>query len=288
MKRSLRLRWPIFFLTLVACVAGFFLRRAQLEAMQDNGAPASGSTAHIYLLILVVVTAAALALLIYPLQRQKSWRSVYAYRPLLYFIHLPGVVGLLIGNLVLLIAGQPDVAATATAPAISRVLGQLLAPMGLLSALCMAAFGYFCLRQKRPHPLLFIAGTLYLVVRLIVCFQLWNTDPWIHDYCYQHLAAVCCMISVIQLAGFSFDRGKRRITLFWLLLGVLFSAISVADHLRSGNSLDNLTNLSLLLLLAGCAMQLLFCDLRPEKLPEKLPEKETEARETPAQEQMPE
>ena len=265
MKNTTRLRWPILILTLLACVGGFLLRRAQLAAMQLDGSAAQGSRAHIYLLILAVVTAVALAAMLFPLARQKSWKSVFAYRPVLYFLHLPAAVGLLVGNLLLLIVKQPQAAVAATAPAVTNALNQLLGPLGLLCGLCLGAFAVIGLYGKKPTPLLYIACTLYLVVRLIVCFQQWNTDPWIHDYCYQLLAAVCSMLAVVQLAGFSFDRGKRRITLFWCLLAMLFCAMTVADHLKSGSAVQNVINLSLFVTMLGSALQLLFCDLRPEE-----------------------
>lgn len=281
MKSTTRLRWPIFILTVFACVAGFFLRRAQLGSMQPDGSPADGSRAHIYLLILAVATAVALAALLFPLTRQRSWKSVFAYRPVFYLIHLAAAVGLLVGNLLLWIVGQPEeVLATVTAPAVSRVLGQMLAPMGLLAALCLGAFAIVGLYGKKPSGLFHIAATLYLVIRLIVCFQQWNTDPWIHDYCYQLLAAVCCMLAVVQLAGFSLNYGKRRITLFWCLMAALFCSMTVADHLRSGAAVENLINISLLVTMLGGALQLLFCDLRPEA-------EEAAKEEQPAEEDKP-
>ena len=278
MKSTTRLRWPILILTLAACVAGFFLRRSQLASLLPDGAPADDSRAYLFLLILAVGTAVALAALLFPLTRQKSWKSVFAYRPVFYLIHLAAAVGLLVGNLLLWIKGRPEEAlATVTAPAVSRVLGQMLAPMGLLAALCLGAFAIVGLYGKKPSGLFHIAATLYLVIRLIVCFQQWNTDPWIHDYCYQLLAAVCCMLAVVQLAGFSLDYGKRRITLFWCLLAALFCSMTVADHLKNGAAVENLINISLLVTMLGSGLQLLFCDLRPEEEPtEKVEQAEAE------------
>lgn len=267
MKSTARLRWPILILTLLACVAGFFLRRSQLASLLEDGSVAPGSRVHIYLLILVLAVAAALAVLIYPLLRQQSWKSVFDHKPAFQFLHLPAAVALLVGNLILLITGEAaEVSVAATAPGVSRALGQLLAPMGLLAALCLGAFAICGLYRKRPSPLFYIAMTLYLVVRLIVAFQQWNTDPWIHDYCYQLLASVCCMLASVQLAGFSFDRGKRRISLFLTLLAALFCAMTVADHLRSGANTENLINLGLLLTMLASGLQLLFCSTQPEEV----------------------
>ena len=106
MKSTARLRWPILILTLLACVAGFFLRRSQLASLLEDGSVAPGSRVHIYLLILVLAAAAALAVLIYPLLRQQSWKSVFDHKPAFQFLHLPAAVALLVGNLILLITGE--------------------------------------------------------------------------------------------------------------------------------------------------------------------------------------
>lgn len=263
MKSTSRLRWPILILTLLAAVAGFFLRRSQLAATLPDGAP--GNRAHIYLLILSVAVAVVLAVLLFPLTRQRSWKSVFAYKPAFHLLLLAAAVALLVGNLLLWIIGLPELPVEAlTAPAISRALGKILAPFGVLSALCIALFALRGLYGKRPSALFYIAATLYLVVRLILSFQRWNTDPWIHDYCYELMAYLCCTLAVVQLAGFCFDAGKRRITLFWCLMGTVFSTMTVADHLHSGSVVENLINIALLLILLTGGLQLLFCDLRPE------------------------
>ena len=101
-------------------------------------------------------------------------------------------------------------------------------------------------------------ASIYLVVRLIVYFQEWNIDPSIHDYAFQLLAAICCMLAAVQLAGFSFDKGKRRMTLFWALSAVVFCGITTADMLVRGSAHDTLVNSGLLVSLAVSSGQLLF------------------------------
>ena len=101
-------------------------------------------------------------------------------------------------------------------------------------------------------------ASVYLVVRLIVCFQEWNIDPSVHDYCFQLLAAICCMLAAFQLAGFSFDKGKRRMSLFWSLSAVVFCGISAADMLLRGAADGILVNFALLLSMSVSSAQLLF------------------------------
>ena len=93
--------------------------------------------------------------------------------------------------------------------------------------------------------------SVYLIVRLIVNFQKWSTDPSLNDFVYHLFAAISCMLAAFQLAGFSFGKGKRRITLFWSLCAVYFSAISIVDCL-CGRAND-----ALLLTMAASSLQLL-------------------------------
>lgn len=266
MKRSSGCRWLVILLTLAACLAGFFLRQRQLQTeLLSDGSLAPGSRLHYWLLAVSLLTAVAVALLLYPLKRQQSWRSVFLPYPALSFFQLPAAVGLVVGNVLILLQGRrPTTALAANSPRVSLFLANLVGPLGLLCALCLFLFAMFCLYRKRPSPLLSIACSLYLAARLIVSFQEWNTDPCIHDYCYQLLAAICCMLAVFQLGGFSFDRGKRRITLFWMLLAMLFCSITVADSYHKGSPDEILINLSLLLSMAGGALQLLFCSEEEE------------------------
>ena len=76
-------------------------------------------------------------------------------------------------------------------------------------------------------------------------------------YLISLLTLICAMLSAFQLAGFCFDRGKRRLCLFWTLSAVYFQSISLADAFKNGGGADKLSALGLWLLLALGAWQLL-------------------------------
>ena len=99
--------------------------------------------------------------------------------------------------------------------------------------------------------------SLYFAVRLIVRFQTWNTDPSIHDYCYALLANIFVMLATFHVAGFSFDKGKRRMTLFCLMCSIMFGAITVADAIYDGNWGDLLIHASILIAGFAHGLQLL-------------------------------
>lgn len=259
MKTSPKL---ILILTALFAAAGFFLRRGQLaKELLSGGFLAQGSYLHIVLLILTAVLVVGLTVLLLPLEKKESWLQVFPPAPLPNSLLLLSSVGLLAGNLLLLLAGGSDLPATAVnVPQMITLLNSLQGPLGILAAGCIAAFSMLCLYKKKPSALLYMSASIYLVVRLIVHFQSWNTDPSVHDYAYQLLAAICAMLGTFQLAGFSFDKGKRRMSLFWCLCSVFFCGITVADSLHSGQAAEILINASLLLFVLTSACQLLFAN----------------------------
>ncbi len=246
-------------LTLLFSVAGFFLRYSQLShELLEGGFLAEGSFLHIVLFALTAVLLLTLIFLLRPLKQRGEFRQIFAPKTLPCGLMLLASVGLLAGSLLLWVLGGTSVSVNSlNAPGVVLLLQKLLAPLGIAAAGCIAAFAICCLYRKKPSALLLMVASLYLVVRLILHFQSWNTDPSIHDYCYQLLAAICTMLGVFQLAGFSFDRGKRRISLYWCLCAVFFCSITVADTLHELNWPELLSNLSLLLLaLSGAAFLL--------------------------------
>lgn len=250
----------IFIATLVFAVAGFFLRLSQLSTeLLPNGFLAEGSFLHIVLLVLTAVLLVGLALLLRPLEQRESCENAFSSSPVPDVLLLVAALGLLVGSLMSFLAGSELPVASVSAPRMISLLNQAQAPLGLVSAGCVAAFAICRLLGKKPSAIFFMLVSIWLTVRLIVSFQNWNTDPSIHVYCYPLLASVCVMLGSFQLAGFSFGKGKRRISLFWCLSALFFCGISVADSLRGENSAQLVFALSLLLTMVASSSQLLFC-----------------------------
>lgn len=248
-------------LSLAAAVGGFFVRRAQLATeLLADGSLAAGSRLHIVLTIVAAVFALAAAALLFPLEKRRCWRSFFRSSPALQLPLMIAAVLLAVGNVMLLQQRAEPVEAFTQSPALANTLSELVAPLGILSGVCFAVAGFFCLSQKKPSPALYMLACLYPIVRLVSCFQAWNTDPSIHDYCYQLLAAICTMLTFLQLGGFCFDKGRRRITLFWALCGIVFNGFSLADALNGGEAATPLVTVSLLLILLTNAVMLLFPD----------------------------
>lgn len=249
----------IFVATLLFSVAGFFLRLTQLSSeMLPNGFLAEGSWLHIVLLALTAVLLLGLILLLRPLEQRARWCSAFSKAPFANILLLLAALGILVSNLLLIITGNELPASAVSAPRMIAVLNSARPAFGIIAAACVAAFAIACLLGKKASPLYFMIVSVYLTVRLILHFQRWNTDPSIHTYGYQLLAAICTMLGSFQLAGFSFDKGKRRICLFWCLCAIFFCSITGADCLRHADAAELLVNLSLLLVTVAASFQLLF------------------------------
>lgn len=260
MKKRFHPQWFAIGLTLLLAVSGFLLRRRQLatELLSDDSL-ASGSRLHIVLIALVFFQIAGLTALLLPLKKRTTCEQVFPPLMLPNLLQAVAALGLICGNILLLVQGRvPTTAFSSQSPRVADTMTTLLPPLGLAAAGCIAAFSVLRIAGKKPSALLYMLASVYLALRLIVCFQEWTIDPSVHDYCFQLLAAICCMLGTFHLGGFCLDRGKRRMTLFWTLSAVVFCGITLADTLRHGALDELLITLSLLLFMAIGSLQLLF------------------------------
>ena len=252
-----------------AAVLAAILRWVQLSNdIKSNGAVLQGR--YLYLVIAAlsvgepstdsfcaVAVLAALAVLIRPLRRQTRWEEIFSGGKLPNVLHIASAVCFVIGGVMLYYASLPKTEDEALAlTQLQKTMNLLIPLLGVACAVTLVAFARKCLRHEKPSPLLYMIVSVYLIVRLIVNFQKWSTDPSLNDFVYHLFAAISCMLAAFQLAGFSFGKGKRRITLFWSLCAVYFSAISVIDCL-CGRANDVGIQVALLLTMAASSLQLL-------------------------------
>lgn len=216
-----------------AAVLAAILRWVQLSNdIKSNGAVLPGRYLYLVIAVLSVAVLAALAVLIRPLRRQTRWEEIFSGGKLPNILHIASAVCFVIGGVMLYYASLPKTEDEALAlTQLQKTINLLIPLLGAACAVTLVAFARKCLRHEKPSPLLYMIVSIYLVVRLIVNFQKWSTDPSLNDFVYHLFAAISCMLAAFQLAGFSFGKGKRRITLFWSLCAVYFSAISIVDCL---------------------------------------------------------
>ncbi len=284
LMKSLQKKIPI--LLAVYMILGPLCRWYQLrrELYMDGGL-AEGAFMHTVLLILTITFVVGIAFVLYGPKSDSSHADTFSKGL------LPTVAQIVAGALLALgsffrLGNSVESAGTYTA--VSVALTKYLPYLGILAGGLVIAFPLFTGKGKTPSAVLYMLVSLYLVVQLIVHFQNWNMDPSIHDYIYKLLTAICAMLACFQIGGFSFDKGKRRLTAFWCLCTVFFAAISTPDYLvRIGaftffydgspyfiNTPELLINTALLLLTLTHGLQLLFAPTPAESVQEEAPSTE--------------
>ena len=120
--------------------------------------------------------------------------------------------------------------------------------LGLVGSVAMGIQAGYRYKGKVSAPAVMVA-TLALAGGLLVRFRLWSKDPLLGDYCFQLFAGVLGMLAVFNLTGFAFDKGRRKITLFYSHAAIMLCLISLPDSgLENKLFYGGLT----LWLLAGC------------------------------------
>lgn len=208
-------RTPIAALTLAGAAAGFVLRCWQLGRFFSQGV--RHTPASVWALgVLSAVVVAALALLSSTLKKRSDYRSAFSSEAPVLAVSAAAAALVLAGSLMALLA-QPY--------GIQLILGFF----GIAAALCFAATAILRYRGTVPSAGLHMVPCIYLVVKLILDFKHWSVDPAVLDYCFALFAAIAAMCAVFHLGGFCYGKGRRRLSIFWCLTAVFFSAVSLAD-----------------------------------------------------------
>lgn len=90
-------------------------------------------------------------------------------------------------------------------------------------------------RNDTASPAAEVIPVIYLVLRLIFNFKSWSTDPIILDYCIKLFALILTLLAVYCSAGFAFDLGKPRKTLFYASCALVFSLSVMADAIAEAD-----------------------------------------------------
>lgn len=149
----------------------------------------------------------------------------------------------------------------------------------ILLILGLSAGGAMVLLAKQRQsgksvPMCALLPVLYLLFDLIFLFKAWSTDPVILDYCFQLAALIFSLLGFYGSAGFCFDLGHSRKTLFYCACGIFFSAIAMADGLHEASLGAIFSDLGRILWL----IPIVLCLLRPRQAPS--PEAPTDKVET--------
>ena len=251
--------------------AGFALRRWELATAfeADTGLPISGASATMALIALSVVVAAVLLILSfmgkyprfsgYDQAFSAKNNTLYAMAGILSGFLLIGAGGLMAYDF-----------ATGANPIYTRLIVAVLA---VASGLCVMSTvrDNFKGENKGKYSVPLLVPAFAFCVWLIAAYQVRAGDPVQLDYVFELFGIIASLLGLYFIAGFSFDKGKCGPAVFFSLLGVYFSLVTLADGHDLASML--LYGFAILYLLASSAL-LLYNAARP--LPEEPVENDTE------------
>ena len=105
--------------------------------------------------------------------------------------------------------------------------------LGLAGGIGLMAAAWARKSPDRRMPGAEILPVVYFLIKLILCFKGWSTDPVILDYCVQLFGLIFVLLAFLRGAGFSLDQGKPRKTLFLSMGCVFFSAAAMMDGIAA-------------------------------------------------------
>lgn len=266
MKKFMNSQGLLLGLTALMTAVAALLRRYQLgKELLNDGTLMPGSKMQVILPLLLLFYAVVLVVLLRPLRKKRSWQEVFPPMPVLNGIQIFCALLVFIGNIFTLV--KPASGSQQLISGFSVILSRVRPWLGFAAALCMAAFAGMRMSRQRPTAVLYIAVSVYLVVRLILNFQSWNTDPSIHDYALRLLASICCMLGAYHLAGFCLDLGRRRMTAFWTLCATALSMIGFVDSAFQSDAGEAFVSLGLCIFMFVNSVQVLYARGRRTRRP---------------------
>lgn len=215
MEQKLK-RGLILIVTALLAAGAYILRLQQLRTAYDETGMirrGAGTGFFTWFTIAVVVLLAVYALF---LGRRKTYAAAVSRSPVAATGICLGAFGVLAGSVLVYFAPE-------------KSTDRLLALGSLFTSLCWLGMAVGGLQGKRLHPLLYFPPVLAYGARLALDFRSLSSDPVILDYCYPLLALIFTLGALVELGAFAFDRGKRRLTAFFLLGGVFFCAAALAE-----------------------------------------------------------
>lgn len=118
---------------------------------------------------------------------------------------------------------------------------------GFLAGICLMLVAFTRKTGTHTHPAAHLLPIVYLVIKLILNFKNWSTDPIILDYCFILFALIFSLLAFYHSTGFFFNKGKPRKTLFYCLAAVFFSAMAAAEGLGNGSNSTFVTYLGIMM-----------------------------------------
>ena len=202
--------------------------------VDESGIPITGHISVYALSAICIVSVIIYILLSRGLPRRTTRKESISFSFPMMLCGMVSALLLLCDSLITLLTGSG---------AISLILGLLgiLGSVGLF--LASAIFGGYLRRNPAPG----LVACTYLVVRLMLNFKEWSTDPIILDYFVLLFALAFSLLGIYRCFGFDFGLGRPRQTLFHSCAAIFFCALALLRGLMTGSVSTILTFLGLLL-----------------------------------------
>ena len=226
-------QWMLPALALVSGAAAFALRLWQNATgfEEETGLAVPGVFAGTALPLLLVLTGAAALILGRRLpKRVKS----PAFAALFSIGETTDLLLPVMGAFLMAISGAAD-----AATGLGVLPGACFAPAAhlLLGLLTVVSAGGFLLaasacrhRQEIFQGALVLPAAVMLVVRLVLVYRAFSTDPTLEGYYVELLALVFLAMAFFHLAGFAFDDARPRRFAASTVMAAVFSMAALADR----------------------------------------------------------
>lgn len=228
-------------LALLGGGVGFALRKWQLTAgfEADTGLAIPGAPAAIALLVFSGCMALLFFFLCRGQEKSLPWHTAFAAGEQ----NTLAAAALILSAMLLLVSGGLEimeytvngVAPYAGENAVARVAAKLLPLLRIALCLgslpCVFFWSRAILQRKGGNECLStLEPCLLYCVWLVSTYQVRGVDPVVQDYLYEVLAIAAALLGLYFIAGFSFGNGKPRQAVFFCLLGIFFSLVTLADR----------------------------------------------------------
>lgn len=209
------------------CLIGGGLRFWNLDVAVDGfGLPLSGQPSTLILILFSLLMVVPAFLFGRSSVVPDGKRHVMTFTGSGFAVSLVGAVLLFVGAM--LSAGECLLFGGSTA-------SLLMCMLGIVSAVCLMVVAYVRRSGKGSYPVAHLIPIVYLILKLILNFKDWSTDPVVLDYCFIFFALVFTLLAVYHGVGFLFDAGKPRRVFFHSFMAIYFCALATVEALVEGS-----------------------------------------------------
>ncbi|MBP3313109.1 MAG: hypothetical protein J6K84_00420 [Oscillospiraceae bacterium] len=109
------------------------------------------------------------------------------------------------------------------------LFSRLTSAVGVAAGFSMVAVGVGQKKKQSPSALAWMLPVAYYILQILLRFRMWSADPMVLDYAFKLFSLLGAMLTSCFMAGFAVGEGKGRTSLCFSIIGMVFSAITLAE-----------------------------------------------------------